>query len=107
LALFGPGLRSARRLLVGLERTSIMNPTTSGPSAEIDTPPGSGNSTCAISALFWSARNRCRIAARIESSEKVALGMIWTLLPRNRRTYMTVRGRLPRRQTMNSTGAVA
>jgi hypothetical protein len=26
---FGPGLRSARRLFVGLERTSITNPTTS------------------------------------------------------------------------------
>ena len=31
-------------------------------------------------------RNRCRIAARIRSSEKVPLGMIWTLLPRNRGT---------------------
>jgi hypothetical protein len=51
--------------------------------AEIETLPKSGNLACAISALFWSTRNRRRIAARIRSSEKVPLGMIWTLLPRN------------------------
>src|SRR6266851_8158041 len=105
LALFGPGLRSARRLVAGPKRASSTNPTTSGPSAEIETPPGSGNLTCAISALFWSTRNRCRIAARIRSREKVRAGH--DLDVASSRDLDDCPRSLTKEATMNSTGAVA
>jgi hypothetical protein len=81
LALFGPGLRSARRLLVGLERTSIMNPTMRD-----------------LGDVF------CRIAARIRSREKVPAGHDLDVASSKSRDLDDCPRSLTKEATMNLTG---